>query len=143
MCARNKETVELFSVQNHNTYSEVLKFLKVLKEGSNMVEGKSDTKPAGGGATPSEALAVPAKAGPEKMNIIETYDLTKIYNGKIRAVDGVNFSVKEGEIFGFLGPNGAGKTTTIKMLITLIKPTAAQQSWLNVMLPKIKMKLEI
>jgi len=40
------------------------------------------------------------------------------------AVDGVNFNVSKGEIFGLLGPNGAGKTTTIKMLCTLITPTS-------------------
>ena len=57
------------------------------------------------------------------MDIVETNELTKIYNKSVKAVDHVNFSVKEGEIFGFLGPNGAGKTTTIKMLVTLLKPT--------------------
>ena len=56
------------------------------------------------------------------MDIIETFGLTKTFNGLI-AVDHVSFSVKEGEIFGFLGPNGAGKTTTIKMLTTLLRPT--------------------
>jgi ABC-2 type transport system ATP-binding protein len=49
--------------------------------------------------------------------------LTKIFNKHLVAVDHINFTVKEGEIFGFLGPNGAGKTTTINMLITLLKPT--------------------
>lgn len=58
--------------------------------------------------------------------IIEVEGLSKIYNGKIKAVDNVSFSVKEGEIFGFLGPNGAGKSTTINMLTTLIKPTSGK-----------------
>ena len=44
--------------------------------------------------------------------------------GSVRAVDGVDLNVREGEIFGFLGPNGAGKTTVIRMLITLLAPTA-------------------
>jgi ABC-2 type transport system ATP-binding protein len=43
--------------------------------------------------------------------------------GDVRAVDGVSFHVRAGEIFAFLGPNGAGKTTTIQMLTTLLRPT--------------------
>ena len=58
------------------------------------------------------------------MSIIETHQLTKVFPGHIRAVDGIDFQVSAGEIFGFLGPNGAGKTTTIKMLNTLIRPTS-------------------
>ena len=57
-------------------------------------------------------------------NIIETFNLTKVYKGKIRAVDNLSITIKEGEIFGLLGPNGAGKTTTIRMLVTLTKPTS-------------------
>jgi ABC-2 type transport system ATP-binding protein len=49
--------------------------------------------------------------------------LTRIFNKNLVAVDHVDFTVREGEIFGFLGPNGAGKTTTINMLITVLKPT--------------------
>jgi ABC-2 type transport system ATP-binding protein len=56
-------------------------------------------------------------------NIIEAENLTKIYGGKVKAVDRISFHVAEGEIFGFLGPNGAGKTTTIKMLNTLASIT--------------------
>ena len=44
--------------------------------------------------------------------------------GAKRAVDGVDLQVREGEIFGFLGPNGAGKSTTVRMLCTLLSPTA-------------------
>src|SRR5436189_4655221 len=43
---------------------------------------------------------------------------------EIEAVRGISFEVAEGELFGLLGPNGAGKTTTIKMLVTLLIPTA-------------------
>jgi ABC-2 type transport system ATP-binding protein len=56
--------------------------------------------------------------------IIEVKDLVKVFDGKIRAVDGISFEVEEGEIFGFLGPNGAGKSTTINMLVTLHRPTS-------------------
>jgi ABC-2 type transport system ATP-binding protein len=58
--------------------------------------------------------------------IIETNNLTKIYNGKVKAVIDLNLSIKEGEIYGLAGPNGAGKTTTINMLITRISPTGGK-----------------
>jgi drug efflux transport system ATP-binding protein len=57
-------------------------------------------------------------------------ELTKQF-GEFVAVDHVNFSVQEGEIFGWLGPNGAGKTTTIRMLLGLIKPTSGRMSVLG------------
>ncbi|MEM0160973.1 MAG: ATP-binding cassette domain-containing protein, partial [Thermoplasmata archaeon] len=56
--------------------------------------------------------------------MIKTIDLTKIYNGKIKAVDKLNIEIYEGEIYGLLGPNGAGKTTTINMLTTRISATS-------------------
>jgi ABC-2 type transport system ATP-binding protein len=46
--------------------------------------------------------------------------------GEVQAVDGIDFEVPPGEIFGFLGPNGAGKSTTIGMLCTLIRPSAGE-----------------
>ena len=52
--------------------------------------------------------------------IVKVDGLSKVF-GTLKAVDGVSFDVKEGEIFGFLGPNGAGKTTTINMLTTLLR----------------------
>lgn len=55
--------------------------------------------------------------------IIEIKNLTKKF-GDFVAVDGVSFSIAQGEIFAFLGPNGAGKSTIIKMLTTLLHPTA-------------------
>jgi ABC-2 type transport system ATP-binding protein len=68
------------------------------------------------------------------MAVIEASDLWRTYRTttgtfrrrakEIEAVRGVSFEVAEGELFGLLGPNGAGKTTTIKMLITLLIPTA-------------------
>jgi ABC-2 type transport system ATP-binding protein len=64
-------------------------------------------------------------------NAIEVSQLTKVYqvgkgNPPLRAVDGIDFAVWEGEVFGFLGPNGAGKTTTIRMLTGLTRPTSGQ-----------------
>ncbi len=54
------------------------------------------------------------------VNPIEVVDLKKYY-GRVRAVDGISFDVKQGEVFGLLGPNGAGKTTTIEILEGLRK----------------------
>jgi len=52
--------------------------------------------------------------------MIELQNISKSYNGKIKAVDNLNLTIPEGQIFGFLGPNGAGKTTTIKMITGII-----------------------
>ena len=57
------------------------------------------------------------------MAAIETHQLAREYEGEIKAVDGVDLEVSDGEIYGFLGPNGAGKTTTVRMLTTLLLPT--------------------
>src|ERR1041384_31657 len=76
---------------------------------------------------PSEASA----AKPSGPAIVEVRSLGKTFGkgGKaIKAVDGVDIAVRKGEVFAFLGPNGAGKSTTIKMLCTLLKPTAGTAS---------------
>jgi ABC-2 type transport system ATP-binding protein len=49
--------------------------------------------------------------------------LTKVYP-KVRAVDGLSFTVEPGRVTGFLGPNGSGKTTTLRMMLNLVTPTA-------------------
>jgi len=59
------------------------------------------------------------------MNMIEVKNLTKKF-GEVTAVDGLTFSVAEGEVFGLLGPNGAGKTTAIRMLCCLISKTSGE-----------------
>jgi ABC-2 type transport system ATP-binding protein len=58
-------------------------------------------------------------------NIISVKNLTKKFK-EIIAVNHISFEVDKGEIFAFLGPNGAGKSTTIKMLTTLLEPTAGE-----------------
>src|ERR687893_1620233 len=57
------------------------------------------------------------------MAAIEVRGIEREFPGGIRAVDGVDLEVAEGEIYAFLGPNGAGKTTTVRMLTTLLRPT--------------------
>jgi ABC-2 type transport system ATP-binding protein len=59
---------------------------------------------------------------PSEHDAVVVTDLVKRF-GRFTAVDGISFSVRTGEIFGFLGPNGAGKSTTIRMLCGIIAPT--------------------
>ncbi|MDE6760422.1 MAG: ABC transporter ATP-binding protein [Lachnospiraceae bacterium] len=54
--------------------------------------------------------------------MIQIENVTKTYNGTVRAVDNLNLTVNNGEIVGFIGPNGAGKTTTLKMMTGILKP---------------------
>ncbi|MBM3898191.1 MAG: ATP-binding cassette domain-containing protein [Thaumarchaeota archaeon] len=62
------------------------------------------------------------------MEIIKVSDLKKEYSDGTKAIQGISFSVEEGEFFGFLGPNGAGKSTTIKILTTLLHKTSGSVS---------------
>jgi ABC-2 type transport system ATP-binding protein len=75
-------------------------------------EGRNEAGTARAGQAPRAAGAA-----------IEVSHLTKVFGGRT-AVSDVSFSVAAGEVFGFLGPNGAGKTTTVRILGTLISPTA-------------------
>lgn len=64
-----------------------------------------------------------------KNSIIQIRNLTKQYSGSnVKAVDGISFDVKEGELFAFLGVNGAGKSTTINILCTLLSMTDGEVS---------------
>jgi len=63
--------------------------------------------------------------------VIRVRGLTKRY-GDVQAVDGIDFDVAKGEIFGLLGPNGAGKTTTVEILEGLRQPDGGQVSVLGV-----------
>ena len=63
-------------------------------------------------------------------NAVETEALTKIYGG-VRAVDGLNLRISQGEVFGLLGPNGAGKTTVLRMLLGSVRPTSGRASLLG------------
>ena len=59
------------------------------------------------------------------MDAIVAEDLRKRYKS-VQALDGVSFSVRDGEVFGLLGPNGAGKSTTVRTLTTLTQPDSGR-----------------
>jgi ABC-2 type transport system ATP-binding protein len=69
-------------------------------------------------APPAPAPAVPGR--------IVVSELSKVFRGRVRAVDQLSFAVEPGSVTGFLGPNGAGKTTTLRMLLGLVRPTSGQ-----------------
>ncbi len=71
-----------------------------------------------GSVTRPDAVC-PLPAGPA----VEARGLVKVY-GRVRALDGLDLTLRTGEIYGFLGPNGAGKTTTIRILTGVTRPTA-------------------
>jgi len=75
------------------------------------------------GASPGPSFQSATRAAGDGDAVIRVADLRKQY-GEIRAVDGVAFEVRRGEVFGLLGPNGAGKTTTIEILEGLRTPDA-------------------
>jgi ABC-2 type transport system ATP-binding protein len=58
--------------------------------------------------------------------VVEVKNLVKVYNGTLRALDGVDLSVEAGKVFALLGPNGAGKTTLMRILTTQLKPTSGE-----------------
>lgn len=68
-------------------------------------------------------------------SIIRTEALSKSY-GRLRAVDGIDLDVREGDLFGFLGPNGSGKTTTIRMLLGLVYPSSGRIELLGSEMPR-------
>ena len=59
--------------------------------------------------------------------MISVSELKKFF-GDVKAVNGISFNVRKGEVFGLLGPNGAGKTTTIKLLLGLLEPNEGDLS---------------
>jgi ABC-2 type transport system ATP-binding protein len=78
------------------------------------------------------SVASTLPAGPDRrrhgFHAIEVRELRRTFKGGVEAVRNIDLSVHAGEVFGFLGPNGAGKTTTVRMLCTLLPPTAGSAS---------------
>lgn len=64
------------------------------------------------------------------MSVIEVQGLIKRFHGR-SVLDGISFSIEQGEVFGFLGPNGAGKTTTMRLLLGLLRPDGGKASVLG------------
>jgi len=67
----------------------------------------------------------------DSIALVEARAVTKVFRDfwqrpKVRAVDGISFEVRHGEVFGLLGPNGSGKSTTLKMILGLLHPTHGQ-----------------
>jgi ABC-2 type transport system ATP-binding protein len=79
-----------------------------------------------GQTTQEVNMTAPTKLGATMIATKELARTFKTRSGPVEAVRGVDLRVGAGEIFGFLGPNGAGKTTTLRMLATLIAPTAGE-----------------
>ncbi len=71
------------------------------------------------------------RTAPLTSKAIETANLTKVYGKDITAVDQLNLSIRQGEVYGLLGPNGAGKTTTLRMLLGLVRPTSGSGTLLG------------
>jgi ABC-2 type transport system ATP-binding protein len=67
--------------------------------------------------------------------VIATRGLVKRY-GRLRAVDGIDLDVREGDVYGFLGANGSGKTTTVRMLLGLVLPTSGEVQLLGERMPR-------
>jgi ABC-type multidrug transport system ATPase subunit len=67
--------------------------------------------------------------------VISTRGLVKQY-GRLRAVDGIDLDVQDGDVYGFLGANGSGKTTTVRMLLGLVLPTSGEIELLGEPMPR-------
>ena len=79
----------------------------------------------------AEAVKQAEKSAPERPVVVSAVGLTKVFRDfwnrpKAKAVNDIDFEVREGEVVGLLGPNGSGKSTTVKMLLGLLYPTGGR-----------------
>src|SRR3954463_5523778 len=63
---------------------------------------------------------------PDASLAIDLHDVTKVYRGRVHALQGITMQVRRGEVFGLLGPNGAGKSTLVKIIMSVVRPTSAR-----------------
>lgn len=77
---------------------------------------------------PQQLLTSKMTEGPEVNNVIHTLRASSLYKnfGKKKVVQGIDFSIKTGEVLGLLGPNGSGKTTTFYMIVGFHKPSQGE-----------------
>lgn len=107
-------------------------------EGSDADHSRSETPSEGpdtpaseraDGETPAADTETTATTGtdtPTEPPVVAVENLTKTYGDDVRALDGVSFSIRPGEVVGLLGPNGAGKTTCIKSTLGLVDPSGGR-----------------
>jgi ABC-2 type transport system ATP-binding protein len=62
---------------------------------------------------------------PDPTLAIDLHEVTKVYKGRVHALQGIEMRVRRGEVFGLLGPNGAGKSTLVKIMMSVVRPTRA------------------
>lgn len=88
------------------------------------------------------------RAGNEDTPAVQAAGLAKTYRDfwlrpRVRALNGIDLSIKRGEVFGLLGPNGSGKSTTIKLMLGLLRPTAGSITVLGAMPDNVAVKARI
>jgi branched-chain amino acid transport system ATP-binding protein len=88
----------------------------------NTLKNFGTTVPGGSGPAPANAAL---QSGGSPINVLETHDVSIRFGG-LNALDGVDLTLKEGEILGVIGPNGAGKTTFINVVTGLYKPSGGR-----------------
>ena len=76
----------------------------------------------------------------KEYQMLETRELTKVYNEEVLAVNKLNLKVEDGEIYVVLGANGAGKSTTISMLLNFIEPTSGTALVGDIEIPKFPLE---